>query len=232
VDKRDEGSSPVAKGERGHRWMPPPPLGGKEIDPINKPVIKHLNGKYYHQNAQKPTILISKTVCQAKVGVATVNLCTKFEVCMFIHYEDTKGHAKCRNWGGLGVDDPQDYRQHKRSIQRIMTHCATLIETIHHVYLEPFSSYSVDFSLPYSHLSLPLGTTPFEIRRYIQRLLCDPKFSRFDTIPECDRHIHKHTDTWRQHIHVYWLTISYMYVLYSTFLYCVSRVELRFVISK
>jgi len=31
---------------------------------------------------------------------------------------------------------------------------------------------------------------------------------------------------------LYWWTIFYMYVLYSTFLYCVSRVELRFVNSK
>jgi len=27
--------------------------------------------------------------------------CTKFEVSMFTHYEDVKGNAKCRNWGGL-----------------------------------------------------------------------------------------------------------------------------------
>ena len=31
---------------------------------------------------------------------------------------------------------------------------------------------------------------------------------------------------------LYWLTIFYMYVLYSTFLYCVSRVKLHFVNSK
>jgi len=26
------------------------------------------------------------------------------------------------------------------------------------------------------------------------RYLRDPTFSRFDTIPECDRHTHRHTD--------------------------------------
>jgi len=31
--------------------------------------------------------------------------------------------------------------------------------------------------------------------------LHDPTFSRFDTIPECDKHTHtKHTDTQRRHI--------------------------------
>jgi len=28
----------------------------------------------------------------------------------------------------------------------------------------------------------------------VRRYLRDPKFSRFDTIPECDRHTHTHTD--------------------------------------
>ena len=27
----------------------------------------------------------------------------------------------------------------------------------------------------------------------MRRCLCDPTFSRFDTIPECDRHTHRHT---------------------------------------
>jgi len=30
------------------------------------------------------------------------NLSIKFEVFIFTHYEDTKGNAKCRNWGGFG----------------------------------------------------------------------------------------------------------------------------------
>jgi len=32
-----------------------------------------------------------------------VNLHTKFEVSMFTHYDDMKGNAKCRIWGGVGV---------------------------------------------------------------------------------------------------------------------------------
>ena len=36
----------------------------------------------------------------------------------------------------------------------------------------------------------------------MRRYLRDPKFSRFDTIPECDGHTHTHrrTDTRRRHI--------------------------------
>jgi len=33
-----------------------------------------------------------------------VNLHTTFEDFMFTHYEDMKGKAKCRIWGGLGLD--------------------------------------------------------------------------------------------------------------------------------
>jgi len=38
-----------------------------------------------------------------------INPHTKFDVSMFSHYEDMKGYAKCRNWGGSGV------RSHRRS---------------------------------------------------------------------------------------------------------------------
>jgi len=42
-----------------------------------------------------------------------INLPTKFEVSMFTHYEDTKGSAKCRNWGGFGyLWVTQGHRQH------------------------------------------------------------------------------------------------------------------------
>ena len=34
----------------------------------------------------------------------------------------------------------------------------------------------------------------------MRRYLRDPTFSRFDTIPECDRHTHTQTDTRRRHI--------------------------------
>jgi len=35
------------------------------------------------------------------LGLATINLYTKYEVSMFTYYEDTKGNEKCKNWGGL-----------------------------------------------------------------------------------------------------------------------------------
>jgi len=36
------------------------------------------------------------------LGLATINLYTKYEVSVFTHYKDTKGDEKCKNWGGLG----------------------------------------------------------------------------------------------------------------------------------
>ena len=43
-----------------------------------------------------------------------INLSTKFEVSiLFIHYEDTKGNAKCRNWSGFGrLGVTQVHQQH------------------------------------------------------------------------------------------------------------------------
>jgi len=41
-----------------------------------------------------------------RLGLAIINLHTKFEVSVFTHYENMKGNAKCRNSGvmGLGVN--------------------------------------------------------------------------------------------------------------------------------
>ena len=36
-----------------------------------------------------------------RLGLATINLNTKYEVSKFTHYEDMKGDEKCKNWGGF-----------------------------------------------------------------------------------------------------------------------------------
>jgi len=51
-----------------------------------------------------------------------INLSTKFEISMFIRYEDTKGNAKCRKWGGF-------WRLWVHKAHTIS--CLTLIETMH-----------------------------------------------------------------------------------------------------
>jgi len=48
------------------------------------------------------TTPLSGTVVVHQLGLATVNLYTKYEVSMFTQYEDMKGDEKCKNWGGLG----------------------------------------------------------------------------------------------------------------------------------
>jgi len=48
------------------------------------------------------TTPLSGTVCRHRLGLATINLYTKYEVSMFTHYEDMKDDKKCKNWGGLG----------------------------------------------------------------------------------------------------------------------------------
>jgi len=52
-----------------------------------------------------------------------INLTTKFEISTFIHNEDTKNNAKCRNRGGLGwFQVSQGQQQHNHS-----TGCILLI---------------------------------------------------------------------------------------------------------
>ena len=53
--------------------------------------------------------------------------CTKFEVSMFTHYEDVKGNAKCRNWGGLGLGSPKV----TGNVTIRTTSYLTSIETLH-----------------------------------------------------------------------------------------------------
>jgi len=37
------------------------------------------------------------------MGLANVNLYTKYEVSTFTHYKDMNADEKCKNWGGLVV---------------------------------------------------------------------------------------------------------------------------------
>jgi len=36
------------------------------------------------------------------LGLAMINLCTKFEISTFTHYKNMKGDEKCKNLDGLG----------------------------------------------------------------------------------------------------------------------------------
>jgi len=54
---------------------------------------------------------------RGRLGHATINLPTKFEVPNFTHYENMKGVAKCRKWDGSGwLEVTQGYRQCRHSI--------------------------------------------------------------------------------------------------------------------
>jgi len=54
-----------------------------------------------------------------RLGLATVNQYTKYEVSMFIHYEDIKGDEKCKNWGSWGVRGHLRSLKHSHSIEHI-----------------------------------------------------------------------------------------------------------------
>ena len=58
----------------------------------------------------------------SKLGIATINLQTKFDISNYSHYEDMNSGAKCRptNWGSLGrLRITQGHRQCHHSIERI-----------------------------------------------------------------------------------------------------------------
>ena len=49
-----------------------------------------------------------------------------------------------------------------------------------------------------SNFAMIFGVRKLKSRAIVRRYLRDPTFSRFDTIPECDRQTHTHTHTDRQ----------------------------------
>jgi len=55
-----------------------------------------------------------------RLGLATVNLYTKYEVSMLTHYEDMNGHEKGKNWGWFGgLMVTQGHRKYQHLIERI-----------------------------------------------------------------------------------------------------------------
>ena len=78
-----------------------------------------------------------------RLGLAMVNLYTKYEVSMLTHYEDKKCDEKCKNWGVWGVKGHPRSSETSPFDRAHMTFYSTLIEI--YVYLVPFSSYSAFF---------------------------------------------------------------------------------------
>jgi len=66
-----------------------------------------------------------------RLELAIINLYTKFEVSMFIHYKDIKGNAKCRIWSGLGVRGDRSSPAVSSLDRAPMTSYSTLVETMH-----------------------------------------------------------------------------------------------------
>jgi len=53
------------------------------------------------------------------LGLATINLRTKFEISTFTHYKDMEGDEKCKNLGGWGLRVTQGHQQHNHLIEHI-----------------------------------------------------------------------------------------------------------------
>jgi len=87
------------------------------------------------------------------LGLATINLYTKYEVSMFTHYE---GDEKCKNWGGLGVMGKTKSSETSPFYRTHMTSYSTLIETMRLscTVFECFPSKVANFNPPHLHLIL------------------------------------------------------------------------------
>jgi len=124
---------------------------------------------------------------------------TKFEVSKFTHYEDMKGNAKCRIWGGFQV------MGHPRSLAMSpfdsahMISYSTLVETTR--LSVPFSSYSELFVIwrsrwgrHRSNFAETFGVRKPEFSAIVWRCLRDSTFNNFKTITTCDGRTDRQTD--------------------------------------
>jgi len=62
------------------------------------------------------------------LGLATINLCTKFEILMLTHYKDMNSDEKCKNLAGLGrsTNSAQHWRS-KNGLEYRNSHFSRLI---------------------------------------------------------------------------------------------------------
>ena len=107
-----------------------------------------------------------------RLGLAVINLCTKFEVSNFTHYTDTKDAAirVCRKWRALGW-----YRGHSRSLvmspfdrahDLLFVFNRNYASILYHFRdITSHLSQFADFTLPHLYSSPPLRVTPFEFLR-------------------------------------------------------------------
>jgi len=117
---------------------------------------------------------------------------------MLTHYEDMKGDENAKIgvfWGVRCHPRPSETSPFDRAHT---TSYSTLIETMRlsctviDRVIARFSSKVTNLTDP-TCICRPRGAI-------IRRCLRDPTFSRFDTIPECDKQTHRHTDTRRRQI--------------------------------
>jgi len=53
------------------------------------------------------------------LGLATFDLCTKFEISTLTHYKDMKGDENAKIWVVWGLGFTQGHQQHSHSIEHI-----------------------------------------------------------------------------------------------------------------
>jgi len=103
------------------------------------------------------------------LGLNMINMSTKLELSTFIHYEDTKGNIKCRNWTGSGrLGITQGHSSSTQPFDRVhMISNFTSIETMclswyRFQVITSYLSKAVDFNLPHLNL-VPIGSDTIRI---------------------------------------------------------------------
>jgi len=90
----------------------------------------------------------SGTICHPQARTCyMINLHTKCELSGFTLYEDMKGNAKCRNWGGLGATEHLRSPAMSPFDKAHRTSYWTLIQPMHLFCTAPISTFFVDFHI-------------------------------------------------------------------------------------
>jgi len=100
------------------------------------------------------------------LGLATINLCTKFEVSNSVHYEDMKGDTECGKWGSYGsLEVTGNSAIWQTTYEFLLAYNSNYVPNLHRLWdIVSYWSKITDFNLPHPYLVPRLGVAPLKFR--------------------------------------------------------------------
>jgi len=141
---------------------------------------RHRQQSHVNQNlngSRDPTTPLSGIFCHRRLGLATINVPTKFEVSIFTRYEDMKGDTKCRKWGGLLLFFNSNYATILHHFLDIARYCYILAprksfdilalykSDYYYIIIIIIGQRAPIFDLPHFHLAPSFGICPLAFCR-------------------------------------------------------------------